>query len=122
MDLYHLLLGVLCVWRITHLFQAEDGPGGVVAAIRRAAGDGFWGRLLDCFYCLSLWMAAPLAWAIGHATSERLLLWLAFSGGAILAERSTSESMARYEEDPEEHEHGMLRTKTGIGRGDRKSG
>ncbi len=93
-DLYRLLLGVLCVWRITHLFQAEDGPWDVIVRIRRAAGDGWLGRLLDCFYCLSLWMAAPVAWAIGRGPIERVLLWLAFSGGAILAERSTSRASA----------------------------
>ena len=93
-DIYRLLLGVLCVWRITHLFQAEDGPWDLVVRIRRAAGDGFFGRLLDCFYCLSLWVAAPLAWVIGQTMSERVLMWLAFSGGAILVERSTSESCA----------------------------
>ncbi|HUA85271.1 MAG TPA: DUF1360 domain-containing protein [Bryobacteraceae bacterium] len=94
MDLYRLLLGVLCAWRITHLIQAEDGPWDVVARMRRAAGDGWLGRLLDCFYCLSLWVAAPLGWVIGRTAIERVLLWLAFSGGAILAERSTSRSIA----------------------------
>lgn len=109
-DLYRLLLGVLCVWRITHLLQAEDGPWEVVAGIRRAAGDSFWGRLLDCFYCLSLWVAAPLAGIIGHTAIERLLMWLAFSGGAILAERGTGGLVAgppptvqaEYQEDREE--------------------
>ncbi len=93
-DLYRLLLGVLCVWRVTHLLQAEDGPWEVTARIRQAAGDTFWGRLLDCFYCLSLWVAVPAAWVIGRTALERVLLWLAFSGGAILAERSTAGSTA----------------------------
>jgi hypothetical protein len=31
---------------------------------------------------------------IGKTALERVLLWLAFSGGAILAERSTAEAMA----------------------------
>jgi len=88
-DLPRLLLGVLCVWRLTHLLQAEDGPWDVVVRLRRAAGDGFWGRLLDCFYCLSLWTAVPIACAIGSTVTEGILLWLAFSGGAILLERST---------------------------------
>ncbi len=108
-DLYRLLLGVLCVWRITHLLQAEDGPWNVIVRIRRAAGDGFPGQLLDCFYCLSLWVSVPLAWATGHAMQERILLWLAFSGGAILLERSTAKTAAEgpviqafFEEDSEE--------------------
>ena len=129
-DLYRLLLGVLCVWRITHLFQAEDGPWDVIASIRRAAGDGFWGHLLDCFYCLSLWVSMPVAWVIGRTAMERGLMWLAFSGGAILAERSTSRSVAEplltvqaeYEEDREEQAYGVLRTKTGAGVGERTDG
>jgi hypothetical protein len=108
-DLYRLLLGVLCVWRITHLFQAEDGPWDVIVSMRRAAGDSFWGRLMDCFYCLSLWVSMPVAWAIGQTTAERILMWIAFSGGAILAERSASQpageppttGRAKYEEDRE---------------------
>ena len=114
-DFYRLLLGVLCVWRITHLFQAEDGPWNLVTGIRRAAGDGFWGKLLDCFYCLSLWVAVPFAWVIGRTATERALMWLAFSGGAILADRITSPSpaspvRAEYSEDEEGSENGMLRT------------
>jgi len=89
-DLYRLLLGVLCTWRVTHLFQAEDGPWDAIVRIRRAVGDGVLGRLLDCFYCLSLWVSAPLAWVIGKQVIERMLLWLAFSGGAILLERWTA--------------------------------
>jgi hypothetical protein len=111
-ELYRLLLGVLCAWRITHLFQAEDGPWDAVVRIRRAAGDGFIGRLLDCFYCLSLWVSAPLAWAIGQTIKERVLMWLAFSGGAILLERSTAKpegekaKRAWYEEDKFEDREG----------------
>ena len=111
-DLYRLLLGVLCVWRITHLFQAEDGPWNVIVHIRKAAGDGFFGQLLDCFPCLSLWVAVPFAWVIGLTTLERILMWLAFSGGAILAECTTGKlaaefaptPQAEYKEDKEENE------------------
>jgi hypothetical protein len=100
-DLYRLLLGVLCVWRVTHLFQAEDGPWEVIVHIRRAAGEGFLGQLLDCFYCLSLWVAIPAAWVAGRTALERVLLGLAFSGGAILLERSTAQVPAPYKEDKE---------------------
>jgi hypothetical protein len=101
-DFYRLLLGVLCTWRVTHLFQAEDGPWDVIVDIRRAAGDSFFGKLLDCFYCLSLWISAPLAWVIGERVIERVLLWLAFSGGAIMLERYTGGTrVAEYQEDQE---------------------
>ena len=86
---YSSLFGILSVWRITHLLQAEDGPWEVVLGLRRMAGDGFWGQLLDCFYCLSVWIAVPFAVFLGQTLSERLLLWPALSAGAILLERVT---------------------------------
>jgi hypothetical protein len=89
-EFYRLVVGVLVVWRITHLLFAEDGPWDVVIRLRRQAGAGFWGKLLDCFYCLSLWMAAPLALLLGGGWTERLLLWPALSAGAIVIERLTS--------------------------------
>ena len=86
-----LAAGALCVWRVTHLFNAEDGPGRVLVRLRRRAGDGWLGQLLDCFYCMSLWVAAPASLLIGSGWTERLLLWLALSGAACLLERATRE-------------------------------
>jgi hypothetical protein len=88
---YELLLGVLGVWRITHLLQAEDGPWDGVVRLRARAGDSFVGHLMDCFYCLSLWIALPFALLFGAGWLEHLLLWPALSGGAILLERATGE-------------------------------
>jgi uncharacterized protein DUF1360 len=84
---YGLVVGTLCVWRLTHLISAEDGPFGVIVALRRAAGAGFWGQLLDCFYCLSLWIALPFAVLTGAGPKEQILLWLALSAGSILLDR-----------------------------------
>ena len=91
---YWLLLGVLAVWRVTHLLQAEDGPWNAVVRLRRKLGEGFLGELLDCFYCLSLWVSVPFAFAIGETLKEMLLLWLALSGAAILLEKISSEQEA----------------------------
>jgi hypothetical protein len=102
---YHLVLGVLAVWRVTHLLNAEDGPWKLLWRFRHAVGPGFWGGLLDCFYCLSLWTATPVAlWLRGTARrdwSELLVSWLALSGGAILLERATGNQAASFFEDPE---------------------
>jgi hypothetical protein len=105
MQFYWLALGILSVWRVTHLLNAEDGPWDFVVRLRRRAGTGFWASLLDCFYCLSLWIAAPLAYFIGSRWFERLLLWLALSAGAILVERVVPERPAAspfYSEDQED--------------------
>lgn len=93
-DLYRLLLGALCVFRVSHLFYGEDGPWDVFVKLRRLAGEGFWGGLLDCFYCLSLWIAAPFAYLLGEGWEERLLLWPALSALAIIVERLTGERVA----------------------------
>jgi hypothetical protein len=112
MRLYGVYLGILAVWRITHLLNAEDGPWEVVVRLRRIAGEGFWGQLLDCFYCLSVWIAAPFAMYLGKKPGDRILLWPALSAGAILLEsvidRGHGEAPALFVED-EEEEHAMLR-------------
>jgi hypothetical protein len=105
MRFYWFLLGSLAVWRVTHLLQAEDGPWRISARLRRRAGSGFFGGLLDCFYCLSLWVALPLAWWLGDSSGECLLLWPALSAAAILAERLMRETAgpppaAYVEDDP----------------------
>ena len=109
---YRLILGILSVWRVTHLLYGEDGPGDVFVRLRQQAGQGFWGDLLDCFYCLSVWVAAPFALWLGEGWKERLLLVPALSAGAILIERLTSrdrpERLAQYVED-EEATDGVLR-------------
>ena len=97
MKFYWLILAVLGVWRVTHLLNAEDGPADVLVRLRRGVGNGFWGSLLDCFYCLSLWVALPFA-LIGETWRERLLLWPALSAGAILLERMTAP--AKLEQPP----------------------
>ena len=87
LQFYWLVLGVLSVWRVTHLLNAEDGPWNLVVRLRVRAGTGFWAGLLDCFNCLSLWIAAPVAYLIGSGLRERFFLWLALSAAAILLQR-----------------------------------
>jgi len=92
MDFYWLALGILAVWRVTHFLSKEDGPWDLSARLRRRAGQGFWGRLLDCFYCVSLWVSVPCAVLIGENARHTALLWLALSAGASLLERLTEPS------------------------------
>lgn len=83
-------ISALATWRVSHLIQAEDGPGDVIVRLRLWAGDGVLGRGLDCFYCVSVWVALPFAIAIAASPLEPLLLWPALSGAAILLERATA--------------------------------
>ena len=113
---YWLTLGILSVWRITHLLYAEDGPWNVVVQLRRAAGIGFWGKLLDCFFCASMWVAAPFAIGLGQGLAEKLLLWFALSGGACLLQRITGrtpeDQPAFYVEDDDREEPDVLLRQT----------
>ncbi len=81
------VLGVLATWRITHLFVSEDGPGDLIVRIRRRLGRSFLGRLMDCFQCLSIWVAAPVACFVTRSFPEAVMVWLALSGAACLLER-----------------------------------
>ena len=102
MPFYWLVLGVLAAWRITHLLNAEDGPWNLLVNLRRLAGNGVFGSLLDCFYCLSLWVAAPLACLLGDDWKQGLLLWPAISAGAILLQKASREPdglVAEYHEE-----------------------
>lgn len=116
---YGLTLGVLALWRVTHLFAAEDGPWKLIARLRRRADQALWGELLHCFYCLSLWLAVPLALSLGRSWEERLLLWPALSGGAMLlqrASRSSEPPPVRYAEEGEERFDELLRSGPALDR------
>ncbi|HEX7584213.1 MAG TPA: DUF1360 domain-containing protein, partial [Prolixibacteraceae bacterium] len=60
-DITGFIICTLAVWRITHLLSQEDGPFDTVIKFRKLFGQGFFGNLLDCFYCLSIWIAVPFA-------------------------------------------------------------
>ncbi len=89
MKFYWLILATLSVWRIAHLLQAEDGPWDIVITLRKAVGNGFYGKLMDCFYCLSLWISIPFSYALAENWREGLMLWLSLSAGAIILQRVT---------------------------------
>ncbi len=96
MNPFDFAIIVLATWRVTHMVSKEDGPGGVCRKFREWTGaretinfgwesDTFFGKLVTCFFCLSLWVAGLiyvvyvwlpwLWWAI---------LILAISGAASL--------------------------------------
>lgn len=83
----NLVVAVLATWRLCHLIAHEDGPFGVIARLRRAAGSGVVGALMDCPYCLSLWFAAPIAVQLAEGWRDGVVLWLAISGGSCLVEQ-----------------------------------
>ena len=115
MDPLKFIVGTLAVWRLTHLLAAEDGPFYLLARLRRRLGSGFWGGLMDCFYCLSIWIAIPFAIWLGGSWIERLVLCPALSGAAILVNRVVDRFVPEppiFFEEPqriEEDHHELLR-------------
>lgn len=84
--MFRFILAVLATWRVAHLVAFEDGPGEVLALVRRRAPAGI-GRMLDCIYCLSLWVSAPAALWITRDPVDWFVTTLAISGAACVLER-----------------------------------
>jgi len=117
------VLAVLATWRVTHLLASEDGPADLIARFRARLGHGLAGKLMDCFNCLSLWIAAPAAVFVSRKPLDWLFAWLALSGAACLLERvgqepvvieSASEPTAESTEGDANH---VLRSET-VGNAD----
>jgi hypothetical protein len=104
------ILAVLATWRVTHLLASEDGPADLLFRLRARLGSSFAGKLMDCFYCLSLWVAAPFALLVTRRILGWVVAWLAISGAACLLERATEERIgARRHTEEGESTHAMLR-------------
>jgi hypothetical protein len=84
-------LAALATWRVTHLLAEEDGPANLVVRVRARLGASPAGELMDCFYCLSVWVAAPLTLTVTRRPRAAVGTWLALSGAACLLERATDE-------------------------------
>lgn len=103
MRFYWLVFGILGVWQMTHLLHAADGPWRSLQHLRAWLTRLGLGNAVTCFYCLSSWVALPVAVWIGESWSERILLWFALAGAVALVERVTQRyapPMATYAEDP----------------------
>src|SRR5215472_17083377 len=114
MNWLRFILGALATWRVTHLLIVEDGPWKVLAKFRRLVALRFFRGLLDCFYCLSLWVALPVGFFLGQTAADRLLSWLALSAAAILLENLSTRLVgsappASYFEEEGENNNGLLR-------------
>ena len=68
---FDLALAILATWRLCHLVAREDGPFDLILRLRLRAGSGMVARLLDCPYCLSLWVAAPIAAWLARDLAQR---------------------------------------------------
>ena len=85
------VLAALATWRVTHLLASEDGAAELIVRFRARLGRSMAGNLMDCFNCLSLWIAAPAAVFVSQQLLGWLFSWLALSGAACLLERIGSD-------------------------------
>lgn len=87
-----LLIATLSVWRLTSIIHTER----IARVVRKLFGvdetgelwiypDTFFGYLISCFWCLSIWVG--LAVAVLLILLPYVLLPFALSGGAILINR-----------------------------------
>ncbi|MEO5651062.1 MAG: hypothetical protein ABIR03_14225 [Ginsengibacter sp.] len=104
MNVDYFIVSVLALWRITHLLGKEDGPFHIIFFLRKKAGAGFFGSLLDCFYCLSIWVALPFGMWLGNNWWEKILYWGALSGAACLLEQFTTSFGHSHKDTPDYHE------------------
>ncbi|HJR12195.1 MAG TPA: DUF1360 domain-containing protein [Rhodanobacteraceae bacterium] len=105
-------LAALGTWRVTHLLAEEDGPADLILKLRSKFGTSVLGTLMDCFQCLSLWIAIPFTFIVTGPALAWIPVWLAVSGAACLLERLGSERTALQVEPSHfpENNHDMLRS------------
>lgn len=91
-DLLKYFVIVIVVWRLTHLISSEDGPFDVIIRLRKLMGNSFFGKLMDCFYCLSIWVGFFIALYIGSSLEEILILTIYYSGASLILEKLTNKN------------------------------
>ena len=88
---FRFAVAALATWRVTHLLAEEDGPADVVVRARERLGESVLGELMDCFACLSLWVAVPAGrYVVRSSWPGAVPVALALSGAACLLERELS--------------------------------
>ena len=83
-----LAAGVLATYRVTELVQSEAGPFNLLFKLRELTSRWKVGAdLLNCFWCLSVWIGGAVALALALGLRWPWWLWvvatLALSGGAV---------------------------------------
>ena len=91
-SIWRFCLAALAVWRLTHMIVEEDGPWRAIARMRTKLNATAFGRLMHCFFCLSLWISLPLAVWLNGGWIGIAVHWLALSGAACLFQKVTEPS------------------------------
>jgi uncharacterized membrane protein len=113
-------LAALATWRVTHLLAEEDGPADAVFRLRKSLGSSLLGELMDCFGCLSIWVAMPASRYVVRSRRDVVPVVLALSGAACLLERAHRREpvVEPVVESIEGGRYGVLRAAAGGAQGD----
>jgi alkylhydroperoxidase family enzyme len=88
--LWRFAVASLALWRATNLLAEEDGSWKSIARVRASLAGTAAGRVIHCFYCLSLWVALPVAILLSDGWIGLFVQWPALSGAARLFHRVTA--------------------------------
>lgn len=76
------------------MLSAEDGPFDIIIRLRKLLGNSFFGKLMDCFYCLSIWLGLACAFYVSGGIEEIVILCLYYSGTSILLEKAINKNFS----------------------------
>ena len=57
LNFFDIVIASLGVWRLAHMLKHEAGPWDVFIRTREKLGNGMLGKLMDCVWCSSVWLA-----------------------------------------------------------------
>ncbi len=86
------VMSVLATWRIAALVAYESGPFRSLEALRRLLVQLRLGRLVGCFHCLAVWIAAIVVAVAYLWEPMTVLVWLAVAGAVSIIERWLGET------------------------------
>lgn len=79
------ILSIAAVFRLTYMLQKEAGPFDILYHFRTVINKSKFGAsLFGCFWCLSIWVAAPFAWYLSNDLWQWFVYDLALSAGASI--------------------------------------
>jgi hypothetical protein len=81
------VVSVLATWRITASVAYESGPFRILERLRRLLVVIRLERLVSCFHCLGLWVAAGVAIIVFRWDLSTVLFWLGLAGAVSIIER-----------------------------------
>jgi len=87
------IVGTLATWRLASLLTREEGPYALFSRLRGTEPARGLRRALHCFYCASIWVAAPVTGFVAPWSLRSVVIWLALSGGACLLDRATQSGL-----------------------------